>query len=301
MKIIDFIDIQRIINNIDNFDDLINLQKSAFIDFSNGIYDVPAPMQFIFPSAKSDCHIKGAFRRGGSKLYIKIANGGPFGCDGAIFVFSVNSGKLDTILCDKGLLTTLRTAIAGMIVTEFAPGNIENIGIIGSGNLAAQIHHLAKRKYPQSNILLYARNHQKALSITESVCMDIQELVEKCSIIFTATSSIHPIIYNIPKQSNKIIIALGSDDAHKSELSPQLFKEADIVITDSKDQAKKFGDIARALRLGIIKLNQVTEIGELLTSPIHPQHKTIIADFSGIGAQDATISEFILNSGGLWR
>ena len=145
--------------------------------------------------------------------------------------------------------------------------------------------------------MLYARNKSKASMIGDLVCNSANDLLAKCDIIFTATSSEQPIIHNISQCTNRAFILLGSDDKHKSEISPRLFKEADIVITDSKLQAEKFGDIARALESGVIDSNQVIEIGSLLKSSIpHPhENKIIIADFSGIGAQDVVISEFILD------
>jgi ornithine cyclodeaminase len=63
MKIFNFGQIQASFNITRDLDALINYQKSAFIDFSSGLYDVPSPMQFIFPGPGSDCHIKGGYRQ----------------------------------------------------------------------------------------------------------------------------------------------------------------------------------------------------------------------------------------------
>jgi ornithine cyclodeaminase len=117
----------------------------------------------------------------------------------------------------------------------------------------------------------------------------------KCDIVFTTTSSVAPIIYAIVEHKNKAIIGLGSDDEHKSEISPHLFSEADMVIVDSKLQAAKFGDVARALKEGIISQDALIELGAVLKSGVPERTKTIIADFSGIGAQDVAMAEFLLS------
>lgn len=69
---------------------------------------------------------------------------------------------------------------------------------------------------------------QKTIAILKAV------IGVAAKIVFTTTASLEPIIYAIPESKNSAIIGLGSDDEHKSEISPQLFKTADIVIVDNK-------------------------------------------------------------------
>ena len=295
MKIFSLDQIQESINVSRDLEELINSQKAAFVDYSAGLCDVPSPMQFIFSQSGSDCHIKGGYRRGSEYFVVKIAGSGKFGNNGAILVFEVESCELKAILQDKGFLTTLRTAIAGIICLTIMPWMPQNIGIIGSGSLARQLYEVARAKYPQATIMLYARNNIKATAISDLVCNSAEDLVAKCDVVFTATSSVEPIIYAIPKSKNKAIIVLGSDDEHKSEISPQVFKAADMVIVDSKLQAAKFGDVSRALKAGIITQDALIELGEVLKLGIAENVKTIIADFSGIGAQDVAMAEFVLS------
>ena len=294
MKIFSLEQIQKSINISNDLEELISSQKAAFIDYSAGLYDVPAPMQFIFPRLGSDCHIKGGYKQGSKDFVIKIAGSSKVGNNGAILIFDVASCELRAILQDKGYLTTLRTAIAGIIMLELIPWQAQNIGIIGSGKLARQLYELINLKYPKANTLIYARNKVKAANIGNVVFDCAQDLIAKCDVVFTTTASLEPIIYVIPESKNKAIIALGSDDEHKSEVWPQLFKTADIVIVDSKLQAAKFGDVARALRENVITQDSLIELGALLKSSLCKNSKTIIADFAGIGAQDGAMAEFVL-------
>ncbi|WP_316354305.1 Rossmann-fold NAD(P)-binding domain-containing protein [Candidatus Trichorickettsia mobilis] len=247
MKIFALKEIKQAINFTADLEELIRSHKSAFIDFASGLYEVPPPMQFVFPNYGSDCHIKGGYKQGSNNLVIKIANGSPFGGNGVILVFAADTGVPKVILYDEGFLTGVRTAIVGIIVSEWIPWRLKNIGIIGSGNLGTMLYDLLRIKYPTSNIMLYARDQSKARNITDSVCDSIEKLVTKCDVIFTATSSTNPIIHDINKDSNKAIIAFGSDDTHKSELSVDVFAKSDLVIVDSKEQAMKLGDVAKAI------------------------------------------------------
>lgn len=295
MKIFSLEQIQESINVSRDLEELISSQKAAFMDYSAGLYNVPLPMQFVFSGPRSDCHIKGGYRQDSKYFVVKIASSSRFGNNGEILVFDVESCDLNAILQDRGFLTTLRTAIAGMIVLQLMPWTLHNIGIIGSGSLAGQLYDLAKAKYPKANVLIYARNKVKAASIGDLVCDSAEDLVAKCDVVFTTTSSFDPIIYAIVEHKNKAIIGLGSDDEHKSEISPHLFSEADMVIVDSKLQAAKFGDVARALKEGIITQDALMELGAVLKPGASGNTNTIIADFSGIGAQDVAMAEFLLS------
>ncbi|WPY01429.1 Putative ornithine cyclodeaminase family protein [Candidatus Trichorickettsia mobilis] len=295
MKIFNLDQIQNSISIARDLEELINSQKTAFMDYSAGLYDVPLPMQFIFLQEESDCHIKGGYRQGSSNFAIKIAGSSKFGNNGTMLIFYVASCELKAILQDKGYLTTLRTAIAGIIILDLIPWKAQNIGIIGGGNLAKQLYELLIIKYSQVNVMLYARNKAKALAIGEFACNSAEDLIAKCDVVFTTTASLELIIHTIPESKNKAIIGLGSDDEHKSEISLQLFSEADIVIVDSKMQAAKFGDVSRALKAGIVPKDALMELGAVLKSGIAENAKIIIADFSGIGAQDVAMAEFVLS------
>lgn len=287
--------IQAHTKSYEDIEQMMCLQENVFREFSANLFDVPKPMQFLFPEFKSDCHIKGGYRKNSSYFFVKIASSSPKSAQGMILVFSAQTGKLIASLNDESYLTTLRTAMAAMIVSKITPWEIQKIGIIGSGNLAAEICHLAKLQYPNQKISIFARNREKALKISSSVYGSVHELIRECDVIFTATTSCEPIIESIPVERKKLIVALGSDDEYKSELAPCLYKQADFIVTDSKSQASKYGDIARALKEQSIKLRDVMELGQVLDLTLPAYTKTIIADLSGIGAQDVAITEYVLN------
>lgn len=67
-----------------------------------------------------------------------------------------------------------------------------------------------------------------------------------------------------------------------------------MLIVDSI-QAAKFGDVSKALKAGIITKKALSELGIILKSGLHANAKTIIADLSGIGAQDVAMTEFVLS------
>ncbi|MBA4117673.1 MAG: hypothetical protein C0514_02095 [Candidatus Puniceispirillum sp.] len=273
---------------------LLTTQRQAFVDFSGGLYDVPCPMQFAFPGDSSDCHIKGAHKRGSQELVLKIAGSSKLGNNGLILILDTLTWQVRAILNDEGFLTTLRTALAGILVAERLPWAPTNIGIVGSGYLAKQLHDLARLRFPEARIAVWSRTPGKAHAISSHTYNTPDALVAYCDTVFTTTASKSPLIETLPPNPRLALICLGSDDAEKSELSPMLFAQADCVLVDSLSQAAKYGDIARALKKGVLPPSAPIELGAALTLGINKNARRIIADFSGIGAQDAAMAAFVV-------
>ncbi len=300
--------IKGVINLKRDYLELIKSQQQAFIDFSKGHITVPAPIQMSFTKAHGDCHIKAGFKNDGDIFIVKIAtgfyqnsaNGLPAG-DGAVLVFSKNTGLLRAILCDGGYLTNLRTAIAACVAAKITPWDVGHIGIIGTGQLAIQVLELMQLFYPQASFRLWGRSVQKAEIIAASypgvqVCESVQELMQHGGIVITTTASPQPIIDLAYLNGKTHIIALGADELGKQECDSRLFQAADVIVVDSKEQAVRFGDAFRAIQAGFIDAERTEELGNVIQKGTPVDANLIITDLTGIAAQDIAIAEWALNA-----
>ena len=289
MQIFHKTDIEKCISLKDDLAELMLLQKQAFIDFSAGHINTPMPLQMSFKNPPGDCHVKAGYQKSDDIFIVKIATGFyqnkdldlPAG-DGAILVFSRSTGLLQSILCDNGYLTILRTALAACVASQIAP--VTHIGIIGTGNLSKMTAKLMHLLYPEVGITIWGRNSDNSLD----------ELLSISDLVITTTASREPIIKTIRKNAH--IIALGADELGKQELGAQLFKLADKIIVDSKPQAIKYGDSSYAIKAGMIKTEALEELGSLLAQGYQAQDKMIITDLTGIAAQDITIAKWTLSA-----
>lgn len=284
-------------------------QRQAFIDYSRGVFDIPPPLQLRFPKHDGDCHIKVGFRENDDVFVIKIATGfyrnGDLGLiglppgDGVILVFSQKTGILQSILCDAGYLTTLRTALAAAVAAQLTPWEINHIGIIGTGQLAIQTMETMKQLYPVAQFRLWGRSFEKTKAIAGSykdikICDTIRDLAKNADLIITTTASTKPIIYAEDIRENSHIIALGADDIHKQECDPHLFELADTIIVDSQTQALRFGDTFHAIQDNRIVIDKVIELGNVLENGIPAKSKIMITDLTGIAAQDIAIAKYVM-------
>lgn len=289
-----------------NWKVLLQAQQQAFIDFSKGYIEVPQPLQMHFEKGQGDCHVKAGFKYGSATFVVKIATGfyqntlkKPPAGDGVMLVFCQQTGLLKAILCDGGYLTTLRTAIAACIAAKITPWEIQRIGIVGTGQLAAQLLELFHLCYPQKAFSLWGRTFEKAKKLASPYpnvdsCKSIKELMDCCDLVITATANTAPIIKSSHINKKTHLIALGADEVGKQEFDPKLFQQADVIVVDSKTQAQRFGDAFYALASGLIFYEKLQELGHLVEAGILGQSKLIISDFTGIAAQDIAIADSTL-------
>jgi ornithine cyclodeaminase len=300
---------QHILQAIDlkNLDELILCQWQAFLDYSKKHIHVPHPMHLYFPKVQGDCHIKAGFRHDGENIIIKVATGfyqnpllGLPSSDGTILVYSQKDGLLKAILSDGGILTTLRTALAAAVAIQHTPWSINNISIIGTGLLAEQILSIMQILYPKATFTLWGRSRDKAQKIGHIhkdiiINLSLDEIINIGDVIITATASSEPIIKRMNTAKKTHIIALGADDKHKHECAPEIFKEADAIIVDAKDQALHFGDTSHALKNNFIAYDNLLELGSLHAKQLS-ESKNIITNLTGIAAQDIAIVEYALKA-----
>lgn len=285
--------------------DLIEPVRSAFIGHSRGLSS--SAISHLQPTG-GEVHIKSGYAQGSPFYVVKVVSGFPANVtrnlavwDGVLAVFNSDTGAMVAIIEDHGLLTDWRTAAAGAIATQaFVGSHLRQLGIVGSG-LQAFWQPLAHKAVVNFEVLaVWARNTQK----TEHLCdrlrpllqgvhvypeSSLEDLVRKSDAIVTATASIEPLIRAEWILSGKHITALGADTEMKRELETEVLIRAATIAVDSIEANHKYGEIARAVREGVLPAERVRELGQLLADP-KPLRRTerdiTVAKLVGIGAQD---------------
>ena len=129
--------------------DLMNAIQQGFVDMDQGKF-FAAPIQTMglspFPFVGSGSEdtksyaaqtcVKSGYFVDNPYYVIKVATGGhPLPSNwGCMQVFSQQTGRLEAILLDDGILTEIRTASVGCLAARLlAPSTISKIGIAGTG------------------------------------------------------------------------------------------------------------------------------------------------------------------------
>ena len=282
MKIINLDQIKETLKTID----IIPAIEKGFVAYSNGNAVVPPVGELLFKNPPGDVHIKYGYIVGDEYYVIKVASGfydnpklNLSSSNGLMLLFSQKTGAILGILLDEGYLTDLRTAAAGAIAAKYlAPSKITNIGIIGTGIQAKLQLIFLKKVTDCRNVIVWGRSLEKLTSFqieieqegfSIQITQEIETVTSGCNLIVTTTPSTSPLLWATQIKKGTHITAVGADSPHKQELDSNIFGQADIIVVDSIEQCIERGDIAHAIKDGVISQEKLVELGTVIsgTSP----------------------------------
>jgi ornithine cyclodeaminase len=281
---------------------------NELMSFSNGDSVVPMPLHLSFPDANGECHVKAGYNNNDALFVIKVATGfyanaalGLPSSDGIMMVCCKKTGVMHAILYDGGYLTTLRTAITACIAASLTPWPIDEIGIVGTGELARLTIKLMHQHSPKTSMYLWGRNGAAVDKIQQDYPFvkredNLSSLVKRGGVIVTTTASQAPLIYAHDIDEKIHLIALGADQPNKQEIDAEIFSIADQVIVDSKERAPHYGDSAAAFKEQKIQCSKLIEIGCVLQSGVNESAHLILTDLTGIAPQDIAIAKYVVES-----
>ncbi|MEP2670520.1 MAG: hypothetical protein ABJH04_16075 [Cyclobacteriaceae bacterium] len=292
--------------------ELIQIIEEGFIQYSNGAVVVPPVGHLPFIDPPGDLHIKYGFIKDDDYYVVKLASGfynnpqlGLSASNGLMLVFNQKTGELLSILLDEGHLTDIRTGLAGAVVSKYlAPGKVKSIGIVGTGIQARLQLRFLKSVLNCRDVIVWGRSEEKLNDYKNdpllsdfniNTTQNINELANHCNYIVTTTPSKHPLLLAKDIQPGTHITAVGADTPGKQELEASLFAKASLIIADSKSQCIDHGDLFHPVHQGIIKEEQIMELGTFISrgEKWKSNNGITIADLTGVAIQDIQIAKLI--------
>jgi ornithine cyclodeaminase len=279
--------------------------ERAFVAFSAGRAQIGDAGHFTF-DAPGDCHVKAGHLYGDDIFVVKIASGfydnarlGLPSNQGLVVVLSATTGEALAVLDDRGHLTSLRTAMAGMLAARaigYAGRGV--LGVIGTGTQARLQADFIARYLGFERLLVWGRDPARAQALAADLAGEasgLQALVERADLIVTTTPSIEPLVSDAWVKPGTRIVAVGADGGGKRELDPAILARA-IVVVDSAQHCLDVGEAGWAARAGKIAPDSLIELGTLLGAPrAFGSDDLVVADLTGLAVQDAAIA------GTIWR
>ncbi|KAL3939004.1 MAG: hypothetical protein SGBAC_006192 [Bacillariaceae sp.] len=319
-KIFTLDDINKIISNQEFELKLIDAIQTGFVGLENGEF-FACPIQTMglppFPFVEVDGYasqtcVKSGYFKGGKYYVIKVASGGfPQENSGLMQVFSQQTGKLEALLLDDGILTEVRTAAVGALLAMLlAPKEISCIGILGTGIQARfQLGMLASVTSCRK-VHVWGRSEDKAKVFEQemrpkgwdvSVMKDPDDLFDECNLIVTTTCARAPILGQAALDTLKNrkggvhITCIGADAPGKLELDPKLVAQADLLIADTVPQSVERGEYEQAVKDGLVEESKIVPLGKLIGSSTEHRKgddsRLTIFDSSGVALQDCIVAQ----------
>jgi ornithine cyclodeaminase len=309
MRTIGIDDIKAAIGSVD----IIPSIEAGFVAYSEGRAVVPPVGELIFKDPPGDVHIKYGYLIDDDVYVIKIASGFyhnpalnlPSG-NGLMLLFDQKTGQLLSILLDQGYLTDLRTAAAGAIAAKYlAPQCVQRIGIVGTGTQARLQLQFLRGVTDCRDVSAWGRDPTKLAAYCEEMknegffihpTLDIAEVAASCNLIVTATAATAPLLLEEQIRPGTHITAMGSDTPDKQELDPAILHKADLIVADSISQCMERGEIAHALRVGLVRPSGLVELGHIISGQAPGRtlaEQITIADLTGVAVQDIAIAKAV--------
>jgi ornithine cyclodeaminase len=307
VRILDLPEIRRTLLYPEMYCEIVSLMRDALIAQFRGECETPMPMHLDIAAQQAEVHMKSSYRRGGRYFALKLAStfptntgrGLPTG-NGMILLASAETGEPVALLSDAGHLTDVRTAAAAAMVARELGRADRVLGIIGTGvqaRLQAQMHasilpvdemwiwgrHPARAEACRCDIAGLAPHAKVAVAASPA------EIARRARLIVTATASRRPILTAEDVPPGTHISAVGSDGPGKQELDPAILRRASLVLTDSRRQCEKLGELQHAPA----EWERVRDIGAFCVEPesVSPEAITV-CDFTGLGVEDLYIAEY---------
>lgn len=295
----------------------LEAMRAAFAALYRGEVTQPTNMDFEFPEAEGEAHLKGAHIHGSPHWAVKAATGfwsnsarGLPVTNGLFLVFSAETGALSALLLDNGYLTELRTGAAGALAAELlAREEIEQAAIIGAGGQARyQLEALLGVRRPQRVVVAsrsgadaYAEE-MRALHDIDVRVADVETGVRSSQLVVTTTPAREPVVRAEWLQPGTHVTAMGSDFPEKQELEAAALARADVLAADHPPVAARNGELHHALEAGIVRIDVVVPLGALVTGDAAGRTSDddiTICDLVGVGVQDAAIAGEVVARAGI--
>lgn len=292
--------------------DLIPIIENAFKSFSKGETVMPPILRLDIKKYHGESDVKAAYIEGLDSFAIKVASGffnnpsiGLPSSNGLMILLDSETGRLKSVLLDKGYLTDIRTAIAGAIASKYlANSKVETLGIMGAGIQAKlQLEAFLLVRSP-NKIKVWGRDSVKVKKFVDDFnhrlnieyCVSAEELVISSNVVITTTPSDKPLIKNDWLKKGMHITAMGSDAGHKNELDPLIIKNCDIYVPDSQAQTSVLGELHHALQNNLINSDKkFNDLGKIILNPKlgrKNKDEITICDLTGTGVQDTAIARY---------
>lgn len=222
----------------------------------------------------------------------------------SIFLFNADTGQLRAVV-GGNLLTALRTAAASSVsIKHLARPDARVIGMIGAGHQSTFQLRAALDQRPFEKVLGWNIDprdlHRLAAIAAEKglpfEAVDLDRMGAEAEVIITVTSSFAPILQAAQVRPGTHLACMGTDTKGKQEVEAALLARA-TVFTDEVAQSTSIGEAQHAIRQGLIRADQITEIGAVLNGA-HPGRtaadQITLFDGTGVALQDLAVASEVV-------
>ncbi|MPZ78047.1 MAG: hypothetical protein GEU77_16175 [Deltaproteobacteria bacterium] len=223
-----------------------------------------------------------------------------------VTLYNGKSGQIQAII-NMGYLSSLRTGAAtGVAAKYLAPANSKTLGVIGPGWQATFQVEAVAHACRIERIMVFGRTPKRRKEFIKQMTKIVQaewheassvEEVEGASdILLVSTDSTTPVADGQNLKDQVLVASIGANAAVKHEVSRNLIRQMDLIVTDDLAAAKAdSGDLIDACQAGIARWDDVAPLEQFAAAGA-PQSrlKRIFFQSNGIADEDLAVGRYVL-------
>jgi alanine dehydrogenase len=279
--------------------------REAFIAYARGEWTMP-PKIYVPAYPAGDFRAMPAL--GGSHALLKWVTSFPGNpaqglptVTGLVLLSDASNGMLKAVL-DAGAVTALRTGAAAVLAAEtLGRPDAESAAVIGAGvnGEAAARTFVARGR----RVLLWDVDHGRAESVAERIGADValsQEEALSAELVVTVTPGREIVLPEGSLEPGQHASLMGADGPGKAEIAVAELARVR-VFCDDWEQASHNGDIVHAFEAGVLKREDITQLGDVLAGQAEGRRsveESTVFDSTGLAIQDLAIALAALERAG---
>jgi alanine dehydrogenase len=176
---------------------------------------------------------------------------------------------------DGTAITTFRTGAAGGVAAKYlARADAKRVAVIGTGvqgriQLEAlcnvrEVEEVRAYSPTQKHRELYVKDMKEKFGIDIKAVDNAKDAVLNADLIITATTSKYPVLNGKWLSEGTHINAIGSFTPNSRELDDLTIKRVSKIVVDSLEEALLVGDLAKPVKLNLIRKEAICELGEIV-------------------------------------
>ncbi len=201
---------------------------------------------------------------------------------------------------EGGVLTALRTAAASAVSAKYmAPKEPGALAVIGTGYQARYQLKFVSAIFKPTEVRIYDireeamrkfREYAEGLGFKVVTCSSPSEVIDGARVVIEASTTDTPVIYGNYLKPPVHIISIGAHTPNARALDDVAIRNAESIVVDSRDAVlKETGDIRVPIEKGIINMDGIAELGEVVAGkrPGRVGDGVTIFKSVGLAIQDA--------------
>lgn len=222
-----------------------------------------------------------------------------------VTLYGGRTGEIQAII-NMAYLSSLRTGAASGVAAKYlAPTKPEVLGVIGPGWQASfQVEAIA-HSCPIRKVWVFGRNPKKrkefvrqmskSLRVEWKETSSIEETEAGSDILVVATDSSTPLTDGTRAKDEVLVISMGANQPAKHEISVELIRRMDLVVTDDLATAKDdSGDLITACESGVIRWEDIVPLEKIIAGGAPTPHpKKILFQSNGIADEDLAVGRYV--------